>query len=109
LRNPDGGDWLSRSVHGHFLNVSYDRRFYDSDDEELERQGKPTEFLASERSLELLGATLSYFRDNVRQFYICHFIPEGVLDMELALARAAAAGVEVPRPVVIPLTRDAHK
>ncbi|KAK4153183.1 hypothetical protein C8A00DRAFT_43862 [Chaetomidium leptoderma] len=105
----DEEDWLSRSVRGHFLSVSYDRRFYNSDDEELEREGKPTEFFAPERSLELLGATLSYFRDKVREFYISHFIPDGVLDMELALARAAAARVEVPRLVVIPLRRDGHK
>jgi hypothetical protein len=45
------------------------------------------------------------FRLNVRQFYLCHFIPEGVLEMELALARAKVAGIEVPRPVVIPLRR----
>lgn len=60
-----------------------------------------------EHNLESLGSTLYDFRRNVHEFYVWHFIPDGVLDMELALARAEEAGVEVPRPVVIPLKRDA--
>jgi hypothetical protein len=53
----------------------------------------------------MLGTKLSEFRYGVHDLYELHAIPEGVLDMELALARAAAAGVEVPRPVVIPYIR----
>jgi hypothetical protein len=113
LPNPNRLGWSTRSVHGHFRDVDYDERFHYSDDEELDEEGDaaaelpPDMVSRGEYNLESLGATLSDFRRNVHQFCICHFIPDGVLDMELALARAEAAGVEVPRPIIIPLKRDA--
>lgn len=86
------------SLHGHFLDVSYDREFYDSEDEEIERDGKPRpELFAAEMCLEKLGQKLFEFRGvrgNVYQFYKVHFIPDGVLDKELAAARAAATAGE---------------
>jgi hypothetical protein len=94
------------------LNVTYDRKYHgDEEDEEDEQEGRPRrEFYASEYGLEWLGEKLVDFRGvrgNVFMFYQTHFIPDCVLDKQLALARAAAAGVEVERPVVIPYT-DRH-
>ena len=97
-------------VHGgQFLNVGYDRTdSYDPEVEEVDENGRPLpEFFARGYSLEKIGEWLSEFRGvrgNVYMFFQTHFIPDGVLDKELALARAAAAGIEVERPVVIPYT-----
>ncbi|KAG7291423.1 hypothetical protein NEMBOFW57_001442 [Staphylotrichum longicolle] len=101
----------SRSPHGHFFDFAYDCTS-SSDNEEIERSLEEEPFVAGlrcrgEERLENLGTHLMYFRDNVVEFYVSHFIPEGVLEMELALARAEAAGTQVPRPVVIPL-RTSH-
>ncbi|KAH6844583.1 hypothetical protein B0I37DRAFT_165312 [Chaetomium sp. MPI-CAGE-AT-0009] len=104
LPNTNGLGWSTRSGLGEFRIGFYDERFHYSDDEELDEEDMvPREGL----DLKSLGAHLYEFRYNVRPFYMYHFIPDGVLDMELALARAEAAGIEVPRPVVIPLKRDA--
>ncbi|KAJ4285990.1 hypothetical protein N0V88_008177 [Collariella sp. IMI 366227] len=78
-----------------------------SEDEEtdltyLEDPVVPGQRCRGEERLEDLGTHLMFFRDNVNEFYVSHFIPKGVLEMELALARAEAAGIEVPRPVIIP-------
>jgi hypothetical protein len=156
LPDPNRLAWSTRSVHGHFRIVDYDKRFHYSDDDEegdVAADLPPDMASCGGLNLESLGGTLvhqirvpffrlgvptalcaschlqllcsppspdapvrkemtnivgqSDFRRNVRQFYICHFLPDGVLDMELAIARAKAAGVEVPRPVVIPLKRHA--
>ncbi|KAJ4303929.1 hypothetical protein N0V88_001529 [Collariella sp. IMI 366227] len=92
----------SRSAHGHFFNVSYDCPS-SSDEEEIEASWEkscvPGQLCCGEDHLENIGADLLNFRLNVKEFYSRHFIPEGVLEMELALARAAAAGIEVARPV----------
>ena len=42
----------------------------------------------------------------MRDLYTAHFIADGILDMELALSRAAAAGEELPRPAVIPYIHE---
>ncbi|KAG7291438.1 hypothetical protein NEMBOFW57_001457 [Staphylotrichum longicolle] len=107
LRNPGKKYWREPSAHGYFRHVIYERKFGDSeeDDEDRERGFHPD----VDQPLEMVGAALSMVRDDAQDFYTCHFIPEGVLDMQLALARADAAGVEVPRPVVIPFRPDAHK
>ncbi|KAK4097651.1 hypothetical protein N658DRAFT_500172 [Parathielavia hyrcaniae] len=100
----------SRSTHGHFFDFAYDCTS-SSDDEEIERSLEepfvPGQLCCDEARLENLGTHLMHFRDNINEFYVRHFIPEGVLEMELALARAEAAGIEVPRPVVIPF-RTSH-
>jgi hypothetical protein len=100
---------VSRSTHGHFFNIAYDCTS-SSDDEEietgLEEPFVPGRLCRGEDRLENLGANLMDFRrGNINEFYVRHFIPEDVLEMELALARAEAAGIEVPRPVLIPFRR----
>jgi hypothetical protein len=82
-------------AHGHFLDVRYDRdpdSYGDEEDEEREREGKPPlELYVTRHPLEKLGAALASFRGvrgNVFTFYQTHFIPDGVLDRELAAARA---------------------
>jgi len=95
------------NIYGHFLAVAYDRTYWDSEDEESE---PPTEFFVRQHCLELLGEALADFlgiRGNCTTFYH-HVVGEGVLGAELELARAAAAGVEVERPVVIPYTEDGY-
>jgi hypothetical protein len=83
---------------GHFLSVCYDREFYDSEDEEIESEGKPRpEVFLAEMGLEEFGDSLFDFRGvrgNVYPFYKVHFIPHGVLDKELGAARAAATAGE---------------
>ena len=100
---------VSRSTYGHFFNISYDYTS-SSDDEEMETSWEepfvPGRLCRGEDRLENLGANLMDFRrGNINEFYIRHFIPEGVLEMELALASAEAAGIEVLRPVLIPFRR----
>ncbi|OIW26618.1 hypothetical protein CONLIGDRAFT_553489, partial [Coniochaeta ligniaria NRRL 30616] len=77
---------------GRFLSVSYERFEYDSEDEDWERRGNPRrEFFVREHFLRQFGEVLDDFRGvrgNVYRFYQTHFIPEGVLDKELAMARA---------------------
>jgi len=113
LSNPNRLGWSTRSVHGHFRSVGYDERRHYSDDEELDEEGDAAAELPPDMvsrggiNLESFGGALYDFRRNVHEFYVWHFIPDGVLDMELALARAEEAGVEVQRPVVIPLKRNA--
>lgn len=107
LRNPDKVRWTEHSDHGYFRHVLYEKRFDYPDGDEEDRC---KEFYPSvEFPLEHLGGHLSAVRDDAADFYLCHFIPEGVLDMELALARADAAGIKVPRPVVIPYRPGAHR
>jgi hypothetical protein len=106
LRRPTHED--GEAIHGGFLRVVYDyeKRPYESDDQDLDR-----DFSLPTYRLEQLGWTLFNFRgirSNVKRFYEDHFVPDGILDKELALARAAAAGVEVPRPVVIPFYERAN-
>ncbi|KAJ9161016.1 hypothetical protein NKR19_g2701 [Coniochaeta hoffmannii] len=86
-----GGD----GAHGHFLEVRYDQdpnSYGDEEDEEREMEGKPRrELYVIRRPFEKLGEALANFRGvrgNVFHFYQRHFIPDGVLDRELAAARA---------------------
>jgi hypothetical protein len=96
-------------IHGRFYDIGYDN--YRLGDDDVDEEDRP--WWASERPgtpvsaalpLEDLGHHLMDFRaNNIHQFYVCHFIPQGVMDAELAVARAEAAGAEVPRPIVISL------
>jgi hypothetical protein len=98
------------SIHGRFYDIGYDD-YRLGDDDDVDEEDRP--WWASERPgtpgsaarpLEELGHHLMDFRaNNIHQFYVCHFIPQGVMAAELAVARAEAAGVEVPRPIVIRL------
>ncbi|KAK4129152.1 hypothetical protein N657DRAFT_686531 [Parathielavia appendiculata] len=91
------------ALYGRFLRVRYDRTRDESDSEDEDKPRR--EFFVVQCRLEQLGSKLSDFRGfrgNVHRFYQTHFIPDRVLDKELAPARAPAAGVEVPRPVVTP-------
>lgn len=80
---------------GHFLEVSYDNVPDEEADEEWAMQGRPPpECFAREYPLRKLGDQLGYFRGgrgNVFNFYQTHFVPEGILEKELAMARAIAA------------------
>ena len=105
LRSRNRADWRVRSPHGQFRCVGFGRAFYDDEDEDLLVKEI---VVGTEFALETLDVQLADFRGNAPRFYIHHFIPEGVLDMQLILARAAAAGVEVPRPVLIPRKPGAH-
>lgn len=91
----DGDGGSEDGAHGHFLDVRYDREpnsYGDEEDEERERERKPRrQRYATRRPLEKLGEALADFRGvrgNVFTFYQTHFIPDDVLDMELAAARA---------------------
>jgi hypothetical protein len=98
------------SIYGRFYDIGYDD-YRLGDDDDVDEEDRP--WWASERPgtpvsaaqhLEELGHHLMDFRaNNIHQFYVCHFIPQGVMDAELAVARAEAAGVEVPRPIVVRL------
>ncbi|KAH6838683.1 hypothetical protein B0I37DRAFT_439948 [Chaetomium sp. MPI-CAGE-AT-0009] len=116
LKMADGLEWselrakmYQQGAHGHFLAVSYDvaSSWYDDEDnEDLEKDKPRPEFFAQEYCLEWLGDKFYHFIDgNLRRFEE-HFVAKGVLEAELALSRAAAAGVEVPRPVVIPYVHE---
>ncbi|KAH6843500.1 hypothetical protein B0I37DRAFT_384611 [Chaetomium sp. MPI-CAGE-AT-0009] len=90
------------SLHGRFLGVRYEKTAYYPVEDEDE---PPRDFLLMYYRLEQMGWVLSNFRGtrgNVWTFYTTHFIPDKVLDKELDLARATAAGLDVPRPVVVP-------
>jgi hypothetical protein len=115
LRKADGLDWVElqkmdkKGAYGHFLAISYDVAsswYDDEDDEDLEEDRPKPEFFVQEHCLAWLGEEFYHFLDGNLKMFEEHFIPEGVLEMELALARAAAAGVEVPRPVVIPYVHE---
>ncbi|KAK4044234.1 hypothetical protein C8A01DRAFT_31547 [Parachaetomium inaequale] len=119
LRKVDGLQWTElrkefdpAGVYGHFLAVSYDvdPGWYDGEDEDEDSE-EPVpprpDFFVREQCLEWLGDEFFNHRHgNLRDLWTAHFIADGVLDMELALARAAAAGEEVPRPVVIPCVHE---
>lgn len=103
LRRADrGGDlWNLRETDeveergGHFLEVSYDIVPDEEADEEWAMQGRPPpECFAREYPLRKLGDELGDFRGvggNVFSFYQTHFVSEGILEKELAMARAIAA------------------
>ncbi|KAK4149733.1 hypothetical protein C8A00DRAFT_18623 [Chaetomidium leptoderma] len=115
LRRAEGlGRWElekldQQGAHGHFLAVSYDvdRSWYDDEgDEDLDEDRPRPEFFVQEYALEWLGEKFyQHLEWNLKEFEN-HFVAKGVLEVELALARAAATGVEIPRPVVIPYVHE---
>ncbi|AEO54505.1 hypothetical protein MYCTH_2297142 [Thermothelomyces thermophilus ATCC 42464] len=79
----EGGE----GVHGHFLQVYYG---YEDDSEDDEDE-PPRDFYLGAFRLEQLGWLLGDFRGvrgNVFEFFQTHFVPDRVLDKELALPTA---------------------
>ena len=105
-----GGLWElekldEQSTRGHFLMVCYDvdRVWYvDPDDEDPGLGVSRPELFVREHALEWLRDTFyGRIEYSIKRFEN-YFVAKGVLQAELALAAAEAAGIEVPRPVIIP-------
>lgn len=98
-----------QSARGHFLMVCYDvdRMWYiDPDDDDPDVDTPRPELFVREHALESLGDTLyGHYEYGLNRFKN-HFVAKGVLEAELALAAAEAAGIEVPRPVIIPYVHE---
>ncbi|KAK3371129.1 hypothetical protein B0T24DRAFT_627815 [Lasiosphaeria ovina] len=85
----------AKGIHGSFLEVTYDR-IPDPEDED------DGELLFYRHDLESLGECLAEFRGfrgNVYRFFQSHFMPDGVLEKELAHTRAERAELETEAPI----------
>lgn len=104
LPSPERVSWYSSaaSTCAQFYEIAYNR-YSDDRDEYWWELEEPDSSVRHWEPLGNLGSDLIKVRLDIHKFYVRHFIPHGILDMELALARAEVVGIEVPRPVVIRL------